>query len=290
MQYLVLGANGYIGRYLYNHLILEGENVIGTRHSSVESDKLIHFDILSDSIYGITRFLNEKEKTAIICIAQANIDKCKIENELSYQINVETMKCVIQTLIQENFYIIFFSTDNVFDGIKGNYTEQDKTNALNQYGKMKEEMEHFLVANYPQVCIFRLPKVLGTEKERQNMLTNLESNSQNGVVKCIKGSKMSIVSKEDVFRACLIASKSKLHGIYNLCSGEIFSRKELTEKFFNIMGIDHIDIVEAELEEFGFKDIRPLNIGLKNSKFRKETGYEFTEFDRLVLKYGGYSK
>lgn len=285
MQYLILGANGYIGGFLYHRMKEDGLNVFGTKHHRKGEEGLLYFDALNDSVYHITDMLTEKEKTAVLCIAQANIDRCMMEYELSKQINVTFVKKIINILRQEGFYVIYFSTDNVFDGIEGNYTEQSKTNAINQYGKMKEEIEHFLLQNYPDVCLFRLPKVLGKHRNPQNMLTDLENRLGDKIIRCIKGNKMSIVSQEDIYQACLIASERKMKGIFNLSSGEVYSRKELTVNFFNSLGVYHQNVVEIELEDFHFKDIRPLKISLDNSKFKKETGYEFTSFDTLVKQY-----
>lgn len=286
MQYLVLGANGYIGSYLYTRMMVDKLNVIGTGHCRKGAETLVNFDILNDSVCKITKLLPDKDKTAIICIAQANVDRCKVEYELARQINVTYTLRLIETLIQEEFHVIYFSTDNVFDGQKGNYTEHDQTNAINQYGKMKAEMEHCLSEKYPEVCIFRLPKVLSTEKEKQNLLTDLENKAlSDEAIRCIKGTQMSIIARDDIYQACLISAREKLHGIYNLSSGEVYSRKGLTEKFYDRMKISNKEIVEWEIEKFGFRDIRPLHIDLDNSKFRKATGYEFMSYDMIIGKY-----
>lgn len=285
MQYLILGASGYIGNYIYNRMEKDGQKVLGTRYLCKEAENLVDYDVINDDVSSVTKLVTDKERTAIICIAQTNIDKCKVDYELSKQINVISTKRIIEDLLHEKFHVIYFSTDNVFDGIKGNYTEQDTTNAINCYGKMKEEMEHFLTENYPEVCIFRLPKVIGIAKEKQNLLTDLESKSKDKEVRCIKGTRISIISNEDIYQSCLISAKQKLRGIYNISNGEVYSRKELTEKFYKYMGIHDINIVELEGEKFSFKDLRPLNISLDNSKFIRETGYDFKSFDTLAEQY-----
>lgn len=285
MQYLVLGASGYVGNYLYNRIMMDGLEVIGTGNEHKGGHTLKSFNMLRDSVINITNLLTDEERTAIICIARANIDQCAVEYELSRQINVTYMKKLIGELVRQKFHVIYFSTDNVFDGVKGNYTEQDQTNAINQYGKMKEEMEHFLAEQYPEVCIFRMPRVVGAEKEKNNMLTDLESKLEGKKVKCIKNNRMSIIAKEDIYRACKIASERKLQGIYNLSSGEVYSRKELAEIFFNAMRAENMEIVEIELEEFGFKDNRPLDIGLNNNKFKEELDYEFITYEKLIGQY-----
>lgn len=285
MQYLILGASGYIGNYIYNCMEKDGQKVLGTRYHCKGVENLVNFDVVNDNISDVTKLIMDREKTAIICIAQTNIDQCKVDYELSKLINVVSIKRIIEDLLREKFHVIYFSTDNVFDGIKGDYTELDTTNAINYYGKMKEEIEHFLTENYPEVCIFRLPKVIGTEKEKQNLLTDLESKSKDKEVRCIKGTRISIISNEDVYQSCLISAKRKLCGIYNISNGEIYSRKELAEKFYKYMGIHDKNIVELEVEKFGFKDMRPLNISLDNSKFIRETGYDFISFDTIAERY-----
>lgn len=283
MQYLVLGANGYVGSYLYRRMKKTGLSVIGTGRSC--EDGLIAYDVLRDNFPDFDNLIEEKEKTAIICVAQTNFDRCQTEYRISRKINVDAVKYIVEELAHQGFYTIYFSTDNVFDGTAGDYTEEDATNAISKYGKMKEEMEHFLIENYPQVCLYRMPRVVGTKKEKKNLLTDFEDRISDEVIRCIRGNKMSVIAQEDIFHACLIAADEKLHGIYNLSNGEKFSRKELAEKFFQAMGIYDKRIIELDLEEFGFKDIRPLNTTLNNSKFRKRTGYEFMTYDRMIADY-----
>ena len=283
MQYLVLGASGYVGGYLYQRMKETGRSVIGTGRT--HENGLVYYDTMKDSLSSLDNLMEAKEKAAIICVAQTNFDRCQTEYELSRQINVVSMTRVIEELVQHGYYIVYFSTDNVFDGTTGDYTEQDATNAISKYGKMKEEMEHFLAEDYPEVCLYRMPRVVGIKREKKNLLTDFEDRIADEVIRCIKGNQMSVIAQEDIFQACLIAADEKLHGIYNLSNGEKFSRKGLAEKFFDAMGAFNKKIIELDLEEFGFKDIRPLNTTLDNSKFRQRTGYDFMTYDRVVEEY-----
>ncbi len=284
MKYLILGANGYVGGYLYNRMKMEGLEVTGTGHC-IAAEGLVYFDACKESVSDIAKKITGEEKTAILCIAQSNIDRCKTEYESSRRVNVETAKEMVGTLAEENYHVIYFSTDNVFDGMKGNYSEKDTTNAINEYGKMKEEMEHFLRDKYPEVCIFRLPKVLSAEREIKNMLADWEQRRFDNEIRCIKGMRMSVVAKDDLYQACLIAAERKMQGIYHLSSGEIYSRKELAAIFFERLGVGGRNIVELDINEFGFQDKRPLDIGLDNSKFRKETGFCFKTYAAMVEQY-----
>ena len=81
-----------------------------------------------------------------------------------------------------------------------------------------------------------------------------------------------------------------MHGIYNLCSGETLSRKELAAKFFERLGMDNKKIVELDADKFGFLDIRPLNVSLDCSKFSRETGYRFRSYEMMIEQYLQYNK
>lgn len=47
-------------------------------------------------------------------------------------------------------------------------------------------------------------------------------------------------------------------------------------------------IQEYDLKDFLFKDSRPLNIGMSNLKFKKETQYQFQTMDSLIEMYADY--
>lgn len=285
LQYLVLGADGYIGSYLYEKMLKNGISVIGTTHKR-QSRNMVYFDLKNQDIDRVKETVTEYEKTAIFCIAESNIDKCFMNYEDTYHINVELTKLAISCLIRNGFHVIFFSSDNVFDGKYGNYTETSKAVPINAYGKMKCEVEDYLIENYPEACIFRLPKVLSLKKERQNLLFDWESNIMKGEIHCIRGNILSVVYIEDVFKACIISAKNKMGGIFHVTSNPAYSRKELAKRFCDIMGAKDIGITEHGIEYFLFKDTgRPLNVSMSNRKFVEKTGFEFMTVEHILQKY-----
>ncbi len=263
MQYVVFGADGYIGTYIYKKLKADKKNVIGTSR----------------------REQKQEGKTAIICIAESNINRCFDNFDHSYNINVTKTKELIHVLNEKDFHVIFFSTDNVFDGRNGNYTEESHTHALNCYGRMKEEMEQYLLENESSVCIFRISKVVTTYRDAHNIFTEWEGQGKVGDIRCVKGNRLSFVAIEDIYQACVIAAEKGMHGIYQIAGDKDFSRAELAQKFYENLGENAQDIREYGVEDFGFRDGRPLNISMSNLKFRQETGYEFTSMDIVIKQY-----
>lgn len=285
MQYVIVGADGYLGSYLYKRLLEDGHDVIGTGHRRPNCMELVYYDILKSDIGNIVANLKDDDWTGIICIAEPNIDKCYMDYKRAYDINVIAIKKLICEMQQRNAKILFFSSDNVFDGTRGNYTEKDMTNPINAYGKMKEEMEQYLL-DKQDTCVFRLSRVVSIRPLRQNVFFEWETQlKRNETIKCIRQNYNSFVWDEDIYQACLIFSQKKMSGLYNVAGDIALTRKELAQKFFSYLGQDDVNIVECSLDEFGFKDKRPLNVGMDNTKFRESTDYSFTSMESMIAEY-----
>lgn len=285
MKFFVFGATGYIGSYLYRRLKSDGYSTVGTsRHAG--NGELCFYDIKSSNIddFLINADRNEK-KTAIICIAETNINRCYEYHDEAYDINVVKAKKLIHILLENGFHVIYFSSDNVFDGVNGNYTEESQTNPINEYGLMKAQMERYLLRFEPEVCILRISKVVSMNREKQNIFTEWMEQIETGCICCIKGNHLSFVCIEDIYQVCLIAAEKRMHGLYNIVGDQAYSRAGLAEEFYRKLGVTDIDIRECDLQEFAFKDKRPLNISMSNQKFKSETGFQFMKMDDVIDKF-----
>lgn len=286
MQYFVLGATGYIGEYLYHRLKSDGCNVVGTSRSAADDDELLYYDIQSSDIDSLLEKADKnEEKAAIVCIAESKIDKCHENYSEAYDINVVKTKELICKLSEKGFHVIYFSSDNVFDGASGNYTEESCTNPINKYGSMKAEMEQYILRNVPEAYILRIPKVVSPQNKKQNVFTEWLNQAESGSIRCIKGNYISFVCIEDIYQSCLVAIEKRMHGLYNIVGDESFSRAELAGKFYKKLGITDVDIRECDIQEFNFKEKRPLNISMSNMKFKSETGYQFMSMDDVIQEF-----
>lgn len=287
MRYLVFGADGYIGSYLYGRLREDIYEVIGTSRIARINNGYIKFDILKDDAQKIVTIQKGEGKgIAIFCIAQSNIDKCYEDYRNAYTINVIKTKEIFKILCDYNYKIIFFSTDNVFDGRGENYSETSITNPLNDYGKMKEEMEKYLTKEIRNSCILRLPKVLDSRRNEGNLLSGLDRIKDGQTYKCIQGNIMSFLAMKDLYNILLTVINDDLTGIFHVCSDERISRKKLVEKFYSILHRDKVRIIECGINDIPFMEKRrPLNVGMSNKKIKDITGYKFLSIEEIIEDY-----
>src|SRR5207253_846467 len=72
---------------------------------------------------------------------------------LAKRVNVDATAHLVQ--LAGDIPLIFFSTDLVFDGTKGNYLETDPPNPLSMYAETKAAAEQIVRRN-PRHCIVRI--------------------------------------------------------------------------------------------------------------------------------------
>lgn len=95
-----------------------------------------------------------KQNPPALVIHSAAVSKsaaCQKDPELAQRVNVELTRRLCE--LAESVPLIFFSTDLVFDGTKGNYLESDSINPLTVYGETKARAEEIVLANPRHIVI-----------------------------------------------------------------------------------------------------------------------------------------
>lgn len=286
MNILIIGATGYIGKALYKKCLENHNYVIGTSRKE-ESDSGIKEFHIGNNIDDIDNILsvNNKPKYAIICGGQSNIAQCKAKKQEAYQINVAGTKKLINQLKEKKYKIIFCSTDNVYDGEKGNYTETNSINPINEYGKMKVEIEDYLLSACANACVIRISKVIGDVTSGKDMLNEWKDKAyKKETIYCIKDNYFSPVHIDDVVNVILEILEKNLCGVYNICGNTKYGRIDLCKRFLDVLELT-TEVKEKNIEEFGFNDKRPLDTSMSNQKFVNDTGYRFKKLEKYFVDY-----
>ena len=146
MKILILGASGLIGNGITSVLIKDqSKTLIGTYSSNKYFNKLndsrFHrIDILKDD--SIYEFIDKIKPDCIInCIGVTKHLNQLYSEENIFRINSYFPLEVSNYCSEHKVNFIHISTDCVFDGKHGNYTETDKPNANDIYGYSKSLSE-----------------------------------------------------------------------------------------------------------------------------------------------------
>lgn len=285
MQILIIGASGYLGRHAYKYFKNCYPEVIGTYLNHQVDSSMIQFDMNKDDISYIGLQKKDKDKFAVICAAETRWDICKVNEDESYQTNVVSTIDLIEKLKQMGYYIIFCSSDAVYAGTDGNYKETDLIEPVNEYARMKLLVEQYIIENCPDVCIFRLSKMIGDMHSPKDMFSEWKKMAlEKKDIYCIKGNCFSPVYVDDVVKCIEIAFNNRISGIYNICGDVAYSRADLCKSFLKALGLTS-NVYEKNAAEFGFLSKRSMNVGMDNHKAKETLKYRFTSMEEVFAKY-----
>jgi dTDP-4-dehydrorhamnose reductase len=272
---LILGASGFIGRYLFDYLKNENHRVIGTYTKNKKPD-LFFFDAISSSLEELPL---DKMGYCIICSAISKIDECKT-NSHSASLNVIGLKKVIKTLKEKSIIPVFISSAAVFDGFRGNYKEDDIKNPQNVYGIQKKEVEDFIISDFKDYLIIRLNKIFGIARGDDGIFRNwLDKYKNNCEICCAYDEELSLTYICDVVRGIEKLIEKGKTGTFHIDSGIHKSRLEFAKDFFEYLRIDDAKIKTCSLDAFNFAEKRAKKSYLDSSKFINQTGFEFTSME-----------
>jgi dTDP-4-dehydrorhamnose reductase len=148
----ITGAGGLIG----NELVRACRNYAGR----FETRGLTHGDIELIDFKAVDRlFAAERPGAVIHCAAISRSVDSQGAPDLARRVNVEATEHLAQLAADIPF--LFFSTDLIFDGQKGDYVETDTPNPLSTYGETKLAAEE-IVRRHPRHCIVRISLTGGT--------------------------------------------------------------------------------------------------------------------------------
>ncbi len=271
---IVIGGSGYIGSNLCRHFSNKRDLLTGT-FTSHPKEGLEYFDLENSDLEKLKVDL-EKADTLFLCSSICKIDECKREEEKAKKINIDRTKRVLEQCFERGIFPVFFSSDYVFNGDRGDYTEDDETNPCTVYGTHKKIIEDFLLKCGEPFLIARLSKMYGINREDGTHFSEIIKRLRKGeILRQATDQKLTPTYIDDLVNVLDISLHKKLRGLYNIVASEIYSRYDLAVLVKLKLGINSGEIIPCSIKEFNFLDNRPLNTGLRNDKIVKATGYKF---------------
>ncbi|HDI51539.1 dTDP-4-dehydrorhamnose reductase [candidate division KSB1 bacterium] len=160
---LITGGSGFLGGALIVRAISKHWKVFATYHKhppQFDDVNWLPLD-LSDfsSIQQIFQYSNPD--VVIHTAALTHVDWCEAHQCETKLVNVLGTEILAKLCQEHNTRLIYVSTDLVFDGEKGNYSEEDKTNPVSYYGWSKLEGEKLVQINCENHVIARSALMYG---------------------------------------------------------------------------------------------------------------------------------
>lgn len=200
--------------------------------------------------------------------AMHNVDYCELHEEESRKINVEGTRNIADACKEIGSKLIFVSTDYVFDGIKGNYSEEDRTNPLSTYGRHKLEAENLIIMSGADFIIARPSVIYGVGKNNFALWVINELSSDR-VIRIVDDQYNNPTFATNLGEMLIKLYEQCHSGIFHTCGSETLSRYEFAIKISEIFGFDKNLIKPINTEELGQKARRPMMCSMNVKKVSK---------------------
>ncbi len=266
-KFLIVGASGLIGGALLNEALKQEHNALGTSYKQNLSDP--HFtttDINSDDSVAKT-FSQFKPEVVYACAALANVDYCQTHPEESRATNYDGIKRIADFCNEFNSRLVFLSTDYVFNGKKGPYTEDATPNPINFYGEHKLLAEQYVKANSKNHLIVRTTITFGNERVEKNFYLVLKSKLGQGQEMKVPTDQFGSPSyNKSIAKALVELGNNDLQGVLNISSDSFLSRFEFALLIARIFDLNKDLIVPVTTPELNQAAKRPMKAGLNIDK------------------------
>lgn len=276
---LVTGSNGMLGQRLVE--FFSPLNDVELLASSVEANS-----VFADIEYVCCDISNRNEIKKMVydfypdyiinAAAFTNVDLSESERELAWKINVKGVEYLAEAARVIDSHLIHISTDYIFDGKKGPYSENDIPNPLGYYGRTKLASENALKISGCKNSILRTNVLYGTAKFSRPdfvkwVVDSLRAKKQ---IRIVDDQINNPTFIDDLVQGINKVIEQRKEGIYNIGGKEFLSRYDFTLLIADFFDLDRSLIVKIKTEELNQPARRPLKSGLITIKAQSELGYK----------------
>lgn len=285
---LITGANGLLGQHLTRLLLDKNYQVVATSRG----ESRLPFQPSANYTYREMDVANalevfavmEQEKPDVVVHAAAmtQVDDCELRPQHCERINVQGTSQVLTDAETFSSHFIYISTDFVFDGEQGNYTEDDDPKPISLYGFTKLQAESMVQTSTIPFAIVRTCLVYGNllKGTRSNIVSWVkESLEQGKTIQVVSDQLRTPTYVEDLATGIALIIENKATGIYHISGKDWLTPYDIALKTAAKYNLDAGKIVKVDAATFKQPGRRPLKTGFVIEKARKELGYEPMSFD-----------
>lgn len=247
MRVLVTGASGFIGAQLARRLA-KTHHVLGVARISRHSPDFptCRLDLTEQD--ASRKLLQDFPADVVIhAAAMSRVVECEERPAKAERINVQTTRELACQTAAHGARFLFFSSDMVFSGETGYYTEQSPPSPQNAYGRMKLRAEAAVLEANARNLVVRLNLVVGRGEGFGTSFSEriLEEIDKRGKASLFADQFRSPIHVHSVVSAVVLLMEKGVTGILHLGGSQRLSRAELGRALCRAAGMKESAVAEC---------------------------------------------
>ena len=237
MKMLVLGGKGMAGHVLTAYLTKKHKDVYFTSRDASDPHGYV-LDVL-DTVQ-LETLIDEVQPDVVINAIGVLNESAEQNEQLAFQINALLPHQLVKLMNRRNGKVVHISSDCVFRGDKGNYTESDQPDSTTVYGKTKALGE---VTEFPHLTV--RTSIVGPELKEDGIGLLQWFLKQTGEIKGFDQAFWNGVTTLELAKAIDSLIQQETTGLYHLHAPETVSKFELLTLFKEVFQKEDVTIVPS---------------------------------------------
>jgi dTDP-4-dehydrorhamnose reductase len=272
LKLLITGASGLYGSKLAQLALKKGIEVYSSDIQELAVyGNYVKMDVADRA--NVKEVFGKIKPDAVVHAATlTDVDKCELNQSLAWKINVEGTENIVQSAQDVGSHLIYISTDYVFSGKKGNYTENDVPDPINYYGLTKLKAEQIVRDLLPNHFIARPSVIYGSTPAAGKVnfaLWVIEKLRNHEKIKIVTDQWNTPTLNTNLAEMTIEAVERKLKGTYHLCGASRVSRFQFAGYIADTFGLDSKYIEPVEASIFTWPAKRPVDSSLSTLKAQR---------------------
>jgi len=277
---LIIGGSGLVGSTLIQYGMKKYNLHVTINKNDIKYDNIpfTRLNLLDEKNAIISLIERCKPDVVIHTAAHSSVDLCETNPHLADILHVDVTKDIAKICKETNSKIIFLSTDAVFEGeLDKKYTESDKPNPINHYGKTKLQAEQIILKSSSKNVILRTAVIYGWHER---------SRFTNWIIQTLMNKKMvdpfidqysTPTLVDDLVKAILKIIDLDICGLYHVTGKTCINRYDFALELAKAFGLNK-DLIKPVTSLEKKQDApRPISTCLDSSKLENLIEHEFSD-------------
>lgn len=283
---LIIGATGLVGSKVSSLAAEHGFEAYNTHNARKASLPRAYRLDISDHKATLRLVQKIQPKVIVNTAALHNVDYCETHREEADRVNIGGTKNLAEAARENNSRLIHLSTDYVFDGTRGHYSESDTPHPLQHYAQTKLESEN-VVSQLRNYSIARPSVIYGWSPLEATGVPSSSGKTVNfamfvldklkkcETVKAVRDQYSSPTLADNLAESLLRLAKHSENGLFHTAGRSCMSRYEFAVKLAEVFGYPTKLIQPVFTSEFKQVAERPKNSCLLVDKAESTLGMRF---------------
>ena len=266
LKFLVTGSAGLVGQQVVKDLSKSNQVFSCYNESKPEYGDSVKMDLKNYEM--VSSILTEIKPDVVIHLgAMTGVDLCEKEKTSASEINTKATEIIAKECSKLNSFLVYVSTDYVFDGNFGMYKEDDVANPLGFYGKSKLEGEKAVQNFSTNWCIARTSTPFGLHPTKKSfpmwVIENLQKQKQ---IDVLIDQFTSPTYIPNLSRMLIEISERRITGIIHVAGASKISRYQMASMVSDKLNLDDTLLKQISMNKMKWVAQRPNDSSLDVSR------------------------